>query len=262
MSDTQTVGQRTLSQKARSNARFLRDNFYDLHGPEADTVASKLEECADHIEKLEKQLAERDAALARCVEILKTAECPECHGVGFTIEEWFKQFDGVKNSRLSGAETLVASAAWDAGRADLEKQLAERDAALARCVGAFRMLHDEMADYIFLNNLGDPHKNQSMRMARDALASLPASAQATANVQQWQPIETAPKDDNKHVLLFGDGPAIRECCYVGYLSPARVNDSGIDEWKEMASGYVMRPTNWMPLPEPPTEAIREEKEGK
>ena len=39
-------------------------------------------------EALEKQLAERDAALARCVEILKTAECPECHGVSFTIEEW------------------------------------------------------------------------------------------------------------------------------------------------------------------------------
>ena len=72
MSDIQTVGQRTLSQKARSNARFLRDNFDDLHGPEADTVASKLEECADHIEKLQNQLAERDAALARCVEALET----------------------------------------------------------------------------------------------------------------------------------------------------------------------------------------------
>ena len=81
MSDTQTVGQRTLSQKARSNARFLRDNFYDLHGPEADTVASKLEECADHIEKLEKQLAERDAALARCVEENASSFCDQLNQV-------------------------------------------------------------------------------------------------------------------------------------------------------------------------------------
>ena len=43
---------------------------------------------AIRIADLEKQLAERDAALARCVEALKTADCPECHGVGFTIEEW------------------------------------------------------------------------------------------------------------------------------------------------------------------------------
>ena len=37
---------------------------------------------------LQQQLAELDAALARCVEALKTADCPECHGVGFTIDEW------------------------------------------------------------------------------------------------------------------------------------------------------------------------------
>ena len=129
MSDTQTVGQRTLSQKARSNARFLRDNFDDLHGPEADTVASKLEECADHIEKLEKQLAERDAALARCVEALK-------------------------------------------------------------------MLHDETADYIRLNHLGDAHHNQSMKLARDALASLPASAQATAIQQLSNFILTGPDGES------------------------------------------------------------------
>lgn len=35
---------------------------------------------------------------------------------------------------------------------------------------ALQTLYDETADYIRLNNLGHPHQNQSMRMARDALA--------------------------------------------------------------------------------------------
>lgn len=146
---------------------------------------------------------------------------------------------------------------------DLEKQLAERDAALARCVEALTSASKILWNYVGSGTQVEAGVVVATAIRADeSLASLPASAQATTKVQQWQPIETAPKDDNKHVLLFGDGPAIRECCYVGYLSPARVNDSGIDEWKEMASGYVMRPTHWMPLPEPPTEAIREEKEGK
>ena len=153
---------------------------------------------------------------------------------------------------------------------DLEKQLAERDAALARCVGAFRMLHDEMADYIFLNNLGDPHKNQSMRMARDALASLPASAQATANVQQWQPIETAPRNSSPVLVanknscgewrvrsawwrLPYEGAPMDRCswCY------GSANEILLDK-----SVHGIGATHWMPLPEPPTEAIREEKETK
>lgn len=35
---------------------------------------------------------------------------------------------------------------------------------------ALQILHDETADYVRLNNLGDPYSNQSMRMARDAMA--------------------------------------------------------------------------------------------
>lgn len=34
---------------------------------------------------------------------------------------------------------------------------------------ALQMLHDETADYIRLNHLGDPHHNQSMQLARAAL---------------------------------------------------------------------------------------------
>ena len=189
MSDTQTVGQRTLSQKARSNARFLRDNFYDLHGPEADTVASKLEECADHIEKLEKQLAERDAALARCVEALSVAE-----------QEIFQ---------LSGE--------------DIENEI--------------------------INSV-----------IRPLVSSLPASAQATAKVQQWQPIETAPKDGT-NILLVNRA---------GNVATGLWQGNGEYEGWWLRGGnrpntffnHHYGPSYWMPLPEPPTEAIREEQEGK
>jgi len=38
-------------------------------------------------------------------------------------------------------------------------------------VAALRMLYEEQVDYITLNHLGDPHHNQSMQMARAALAA-------------------------------------------------------------------------------------------
>ena len=90
-----------------------------------------------------------------------------------SFEEWCKHFDGVKHSRLSGAETLVASAAWDAGRAALEKQLAERDAALARCVEALWSANESL-----WNNA----LNDAARKLEKVIASLPTSAQATAKV--------------------------------------------------------------------------------
>jgi hypothetical protein len=59
----------------------------------------------------------------------------------------------------------------------------------------------------------------------------------------WRPIETAP-DSSKTVLLFGDGPAILACVYVG----------GWDElnqhWRLIGAGICF-PTHWMPLPKPP-----------
>lgn len=57
----------------------------------------------------------------------------------------------------------------------------------------------------------------------------------------WQPIETAPKDVT--VILVYDympGSLAYRICYW-------------DEkyWKDYSSGLVIRPTHWMPLPEPP-----------
>ena len=53
--------------------------------------------------------------------------------------------------------------------AELARRL-ERDR--ARLAGALRVLYEETADYIRINNLGDVHHNRSMQMARAALASL------------------------------------------------------------------------------------------
>jgi chromosome segregation ATPase len=38
-----------------------------------------------------------------------------------------------------------------------------------RMRSALQLLHDNTADYVRINNLGDPYQNADMRMARDAL---------------------------------------------------------------------------------------------
>lgn len=73
-------------------------------------------------------------------------------------------------------------------------------------------------------------------------------------MSQWQPIETAPKDETA-VFLWG--------CIEG--SPYSRPHIGIDDlvqayWDEKAQawraidyeGWVPAPTHWMPLPAPPT----------
>lgn len=50
---------------------------------------------------------------------------------------------------------------------DMLNRLNSHDALVA----ALRILHDETVDYVRLNNLGDPWHNQSMQMARAALAA-------------------------------------------------------------------------------------------
>lgn len=68
-----TAGASTLAQKARGNAAFLRANFDDLTVPEAEVVAVKLNECADRIEDLERQLAERDKEIERMRPVVNSA---------------------------------------------------------------------------------------------------------------------------------------------------------------------------------------------
>lgn len=57
-------------------------------------------------------------------------------------------------------------------------------------------------------------------------------------MSEWQPIETAPKDGMR-VLVIGKS---------GYVDAGHY----IEGWGwEDANGNIMKPTHWMPLPEPP-----------
>lgn len=64
--------------------------------------------------------------------------------------------------------------------------------------------------------------------------------EASENIGDWQPIETAPKDGTR-ILLWGDLPDWDGCFYeVGY-------------WDESIGGFTcdVEPTHWQPLPKPP-----------
>jgi hypothetical protein len=62
----------------------------------------------------------------------------------------------------------------------------------------------------------------------------------------WQPIESAPKDKTMVALLYVNGSHARYG--VGWYMPL----NGWQGWNYGAENY--KPTHWMPLPEPPTEA--------
>lgn len=76
--------------------------------------------------------------------------------------------------------------------------------------------------------------------------------------QQWQPIETAPKDGTSVRLLSERGNDVGYWCdYSGREPAAKDPESGEvlhGEWStELGNG---EPTHWMPLPAPPNTAPR------
>ena len=60
-------------------------------------------------------------------------------------------------------------------------------------------------------------------------------------MSEWQPIETAPRDGTE-ILLFARGPYKDDYRGVGQWSGQR------NDW---FWNFAIRPTHWMPLPEPP-----------
>jgi hypothetical protein len=66
---------------------------------------------------------------------------------------------------------------------------------------------------------------------------------------EWQPIETAPKIDEKQIIIY-NGDAVQS----GYWH----EDYGWVSSIETSSGFnyaniIDNPTHWMPLPAPPTQ---------
>ncbi len=77
----------------------------------------------------------------------------------------------------------------------------------------------------------------------------------------WRPIAEAPKT-RSHLLLFGNGPAIRECSMVGYWREEGFDPASKGCWQLIGAGYndtPLSPTHWMPLPPSPTDAGGEAK---
>ena len=62
---------------------------------------------------------------------------------------------------------------------------------------------------------------------------------------EWQPIETAPKDDKQVPLWNPDNPH-GEWPYMGVWDAIR------QAWTVHVDGQIIYPTHWMPLPDPPT----------
>ncbi|MDN7988981.1 hypothetical protein QZM97_02710 [Burkholderia orbicola] len=80
------------------------------------------------------------------------------------LSEDFALADSTIESKNRNIEEIVAHN--NQLRAELEAAARERDTLRS----ALQVLHDETADYVRINNLGDPYHNCSMQMARDALA--------------------------------------------------------------------------------------------
>lgn len=64
---------------------------------------------------------------------------------------------------------------------------------------------------------------------------------------EWQPIETAPKDGTEIIVLMG----AKDIRLGWYFAPSSTTRGWLDQ-----SSKKIRPTHWMPLPDPPkSEAV-------
>jgi len=85
---------------------------------------------------------------------------------------------------------------------------------------------------------------------------------------RWQPIETAPKDDTRVMLfdesLLYDDHSYEDCIFIGFRSVEFINQPLVWlDWNacneyggEPYEGFrILRPTHWMPFPQPPTECL-------
>jgi hypothetical protein len=70
-------------------------------------------------------------------------------------------------------------------------------------------------------------------------------------MSDWQPIETAPKDGREILVKLGSLE-----CAVSFRAHSRSDECSQHQlslgpcWRSM-TGFPIKPTHWMPLPEPP-----------
>lgn len=127
----------------------------------------------------------------------------------------------------------------DMQRADkaLDETMEERDAMEAALSETHRALG---GDGEWVCRVPEPPPPDSGDLRRD----VPALAREVMEAEQWQDIETAPKDGTV-ILLY------RRSQYTGYYGGA---DSGWRFNDPLKTGMWPLPTHWRPLPPPPKEA--------
>jgi hypothetical protein len=79
---------------------------------------------------------------------------------------------------------------------------------------------------------------------KEVVAAL--AVEASPRAAEWQPIETAPKDDRRVLVALKPRPlkTVGEITF-GYWAPEA------DVWTRDETGEAIEPTHWMPVPAPP-----------
>lgn len=98
--------------------------------------------------------------------------------------------------------------------------------------------------YLFVQPFGRPVQPVSMVVGNEAAPAAPPDDTLARVAPTWEPIETAPKDGTQ--ILAWDGYDYEVAHY----------SVKADEWTVCDDEYHMHPTHWMPLPDPPVEAVR------
>lgn len=136
---------------------------------------------------------------------------------------------------------LAELACADELEAALARQEADKKAAPAEQQGAWNVVIEglRLADQFFDGQddywQWDDGECFPGSKVREALqAALSPAAQA---VDQWQPIETAPRDRTPFIAWFGD-----------YAESGYFVDDGIFVWQHDGDSPIKSPTHWMPLP--------------
>lgn len=77
----------------------------------------------------------------------------------------------------------------------------------------------------------------------ERIALSKAAGESIPRTNGWRPIETAPKDGLKDILVWKKG-------FIGIAVWQPIYDRGFG-WVTN-TGFQVEPTHWQPLPEPPT----------
>ena len=68
-----------------------------------------------------------------------------------------------------------------------------------------------------------------------------------ALVSEWQPIETAPRDNKTRLLGYPVHGQVGEVYWL--------QEKNRSSWVASTGGFFVHPTHWMPLPDPPKETL-------